>query len=102
MQVLRYTALGLGVFYGFSHQRSINSTHKASLAQKEYEHKQKLIDQAKAEWAKKSAPVDTSAKASGGTSTSGNAGLSLPSGFRTVFSFEQPSKLVATSMLTLS
>lgn len=64
-QVLRYTFLGLGVFYGFTHQRSITASQKAAAAQKEYDHKQKLIDQAKAEWAKKNAPVETKAASSG-------------------------------------
>ncbi|TLS27796.1 hypothetical protein PpBr36_00376 [Pyricularia pennisetigena] len=50
--VLRYTALGLGVFYGFTHQRKINADHKAAAARHEYEHKQKLIQQAKAEYAR--------------------------------------------------
>ncbi|KAH7359209.1 ATP synthase E chain-domain-containing protein [Plectosphaerella cucumerina] len=57
VNVLRYTFLGLGVFYGFTHQRTITASHKAAAAQKEYDHKQKLIDQAKAEWAKKNAPA---------------------------------------------
>lgn len=55
--MLRYTALGLGIFYGFTHQRSITSSQKAAAAQKEYERKEKLIEQAKAEFAKKNSPV---------------------------------------------
>ncbi|KAF3344812.1 ATP synthase subunit e like protein [Verticillium longisporum] len=57
VNVLRYTALGLGIFYGFSHQRSITASQKAAAAQKEYDHKQQLINQAKAEYAKKNSPV---------------------------------------------
>ncbi|TDZ22343.1 ATP synthase subunit e [Colletotrichum sidae] len=57
VNVLRYTALGLGIFYGFTHQRSITSSQKAAAAAKEYERKEKLIEQAKAEFAKKNAPV---------------------------------------------
>ncbi|KAK1449850.1 ATP synthase subunit E [Colletotrichum melonis] len=65
VNVLRYTALGLGVFYGFTHQRTITASQKAAAATKEYERKQKLIDQAKAEFAKKSQPV-TAATADAG------------------------------------
>jgi F-type H+-transporting ATP synthase subunit e len=69
-QVLRYSALGLGVFYGFYHQRTINSSQKAAAAQREYEHKQKLINQAKEAYAKtKAAP----------SATAGKEGVSLPS-----------------------
>ncbi|KAL0936488.1 mitochondrial f0 subunit e [Colletotrichum truncatum] len=57
VNVLRYTALGLGIFYGFTHQRSITASQKAAAAQKEYERKEKLIEQAKAEFAKKNSPV---------------------------------------------
>ncbi|KAL8420159.1 hypothetical protein RB594_003077 [Gaeumannomyces avenae] len=62
--VLRYTALGLGVLYGFSHQRKITSTQKTAAARHEYEHKQHLIEQAKAEFAKKSSPAAAAASSS--------------------------------------
>ncbi|KAK0657281.1 ATP synthase E chain-domain-containing protein [Cercophora newfieldiana] len=55
--VLRYSALCLGVFYGFYHQRSITQASRAAATQREYEHKQKLIDQAKAEYAKSKQPA---------------------------------------------
>lgn len=64
--MLRYTALGLGVFYGFTHQRTITASQKAAAATKEYERKQKLIDQAKAEFAKKNQPVTAAAADAGG------------------------------------
>ncbi|KAK1451139.1 ATP synthase subunit E [Colletotrichum cuscutae] len=67
VNVLRYTALGLGVFYGFTHQRTITASQKAAAATKEYERKQKLIDQAKAEFAKKSQPVTAAAADAGAT-----------------------------------
>ena len=57
MQVLRYSALLFGVFYGFTHQRSITATQKTAATKREWDHKQHLIDQAKAEYAKKKAPV---------------------------------------------
>jgi len=67
VNVLRYTALGLGVFYGFTHQRSINQAQKAAAAQKEYEHKQALIEKAKEAYAKSKQPAAaSSASKSGG------------------------------------
>ena len=60
MQVLRWSALAVGVFYGFSHQRTITASQKAQHEQHEFNKKQKLIDQAKAEYAKKHAPATTS------------------------------------------
>ncbi|OAA42660.1 ATPase, F0 complex, subunit E, mitochondrial [Metarhizium rileyi] len=53
VNVLRWSALAVGVFYGFSHQRTITTTQRAEHAKHEWEGKQKLIDQAKAEYAKK-------------------------------------------------
>ncbi|KOS18705.1 ATP synthase subunit e [Escovopsis weberi] len=60
LQVLRWSALALGGLYGFSHQRNITATQKAEQAKHEYEHKQKLIDQAKAEYQKKQNPAAAS------------------------------------------
>ncbi|KAL2756893.1 hypothetical protein ACRALDRAFT_1062564 [Sodiomyces alcalophilus JCM 7366] len=65
VNVLRYTALAVGVFYGFTHQRTITANQRAAEEKKEYEHKLRLINQAKAEWAKKNAPVETAKPASG-------------------------------------
>ncbi|KAI3331901.1 ATP synthase E chain-domain-containing protein [Xylariaceae sp. AK1471] len=56
INVLRYSALALGVFYGFTHQRSITTSQRAIAAKKDYEHKQHLIDQAKAEYSKSKNP----------------------------------------------
>ncbi|EPE08914.1 atp synthase subunit e [Ophiostoma piceae UAMH 11346] len=61
VNVLRYSALGLGVFYGFTHQRSITSTEKAAAAKREYEHKESLIAKAKAEYSKLKNPASASA-----------------------------------------
>ncbi|KAJ9134039.1 hypothetical protein NKR23_g10438 [Pleurostoma richardsiae] len=63
--VLRYSFLGLGILYGFSHQRSINAEQRAAAARREYEHKQHLIDQAKAEFAKSKQPASAAATTSG-------------------------------------
>jgi len=60
LQVLRWSALAVGVFYGFSHQRTITTTQRAAHEQHEYEQKQKLIDQAKAEFAKQKNPQPAS------------------------------------------
>ncbi|KJZ78423.1 hypothetical protein HIM_02461 [Hirsutella minnesotensis 3608] len=60
VNVLRWSALAVGVFYGFSHQRTIRSTQKAEHEKHEYEQKQKLIDQAKAEFAKQKKPQPAS------------------------------------------
>ncbi|KAK3394504.1 ATP synthase E chain-domain-containing protein [Podospora didyma] len=77
LQVLRYTVLGLGIFYGFSHQRAINAANKAAHQKHEYEHKQQLINKAKAEYAKTKGPAAPAATA---TQTSGglNQDLSDP------------------------
>ncbi|ORY05060.1 ATP synthase E chain-domain-containing protein [Clohesyomyces aquaticus] len=60
VNVLRWSALGFGVFYGFYHQLSISSRDKLAATKREYEHKQSLITQAKAEWAKQHAPATQS------------------------------------------
>ncbi|CAK7243121.1 MAG: F1F0 ATP synthase subunit e, mitochondrial [Sporothrix thermara] len=65
VNVLRYSALGLGLFYGFYHQLKITSSEKAAAAKREYEHKQSLINQAKAEYSKLKNPAPAAASASG-------------------------------------
>lgn len=59
-QVLRWSALAVGVFYGFSHQRGITATQRAQHEEHEYSKKQKLIDQAKLEYAKQKNPAPAS------------------------------------------
>ncbi|KEY72538.1 hypothetical protein S40285_08163 [Stachybotrys chlorohalonatus IBT 40285] len=59
--VLRWSALGVGIFYGFTHQRSITASQKAEHARREYEHKQELINKAKAEYAKLKNPAPAAA-----------------------------------------
>ena len=56
LQVLRYSALVAGLFYGVYHQSSLNSQTRHAEATREYERKANLIEQAKAEWKKKTAP----------------------------------------------
>jgi hypothetical protein len=65
-QVLRYSALLFGVFYGFSHQRSIYANDKAAHAEHEYKHKEALIQKAKAEFAKKNLPPQSKTADGGG------------------------------------
>ncbi|CAH0016183.1 unnamed protein product [Clonostachys rhizophaga] len=60
VNVLRWSALAVGVFYGFSHQRSITAAQRAQHDQHEYQEKQKKIDQAKAEYAKQKNPAPAS------------------------------------------
>jgi F-type H+-transporting ATP synthase subunit e len=51
-QVLRWSALGTGVFYGAYHQLSLSARDKMTAQKKEWEHKESLIRQAKQEWAR--------------------------------------------------
>ena len=57
VNVLRYSALCFGVIYGFYHQRKITSSQRTAAAQREYEHKEKLIAEAKKAYAKSKQPV---------------------------------------------
>ncbi|KAF2133007.1 hypothetical protein P153DRAFT_309920 [Dothidotthia symphoricarpi CBS 119687] len=52
VNVLRWSALGFGVFYGAYHQMSISAREKLQAETKKYDNHQSLISQAKAEWAK--------------------------------------------------
>ena len=58
--MLRWGAMVTGVFYGFSHQTAITSRDKAAHAQHEWDSKAKLIDQAKAEYQRKTQPQSKS------------------------------------------
>ena len=67
LQVLRWSALVAGIFYGFSHQRTITANNAAAHEKAAYNHKADLITKAKAEWAKKNLPPQS--KTSSGDST---------------------------------
>ena len=67
-KVLRYSALLFGIFYGFSHQRSITASNKASHVEHEYKHKESLIEKAKLEWKKKNLPPEARSASGGGQS----------------------------------
>ncbi|KAI5294979.1 hypothetical protein KEM52_002682 [Ascosphaera acerosa] len=51
-QVLRWSALGAGLIYGFTHQCSLDSQAKQTRAAREYAHKEALIEQARSEYRK--------------------------------------------------
>jgi F-type H+-transporting ATP synthase subunit e len=61
-QVLRYSALAAGVFYGLYHQASLSASAKFAAINREYEHKQSLIEKAKAEYSKKNMPANKKAE----------------------------------------
>jgi len=65
VNVLRYSALFAGVLYGLYHQSSINAQTKSAQVAREYDRKASLIDQAKAEWTKKSSPSERKIERSG-------------------------------------
>lgn len=54
--VLRYSALGVGVFYGAYHRYSLESSFAKQQAAKQWKHEEKLIAQAKAEYQKLTNP----------------------------------------------
>ena len=66
LKVLRYSALLFGIFYGFQHQRSLDSAAAQSHKAHEYQKKTDLIEKAKLEWKKKSMPAQS--KTEGGDS----------------------------------
>ncbi|KAG4432708.1 hypothetical protein IFR05_011808 [Cadophora sp. M221] len=65
VNVLRYSALGAGIFYGFYHQAKLSSASKLAAINREYERKESLINQAKAEFSKKNAPAKPSTGSGG-------------------------------------
>ncbi|KAJ5092171.1 hypothetical protein NUU61_007041 [Penicillium alfredii] len=65
VNVLRYSALVAGLFYGVFHQSSLNSQTKRTEIEHEYARKERLIEQAKAEWKKKTTPQEPKTQTSG-------------------------------------
>lgn len=55
-QVLRWSALGLGAIYGLTRQMSFNQEAKVNAEKRAYEHKQELINKARAEFEAKQNP----------------------------------------------
>jgi F-type H+-transporting ATP synthase subunit e len=78
IQVLRYSALVAGLVYGVWHQSSLNSQAKRAEIDREYKHKESLIEQAKAEWKRKTAPPQQ--KTNGGRTSTELASYLLPGG----------------------
>ncbi|KAI9657700.1 MAG: hypothetical protein M1821_002876 [Bathelium mastoideum] len=70
VNVLRYSALVFGVFYGFTHQRSITSREKKDAVNREWQRKTDLIAQAKAEYTKQHTPVESKTLSGGGSLSS--------------------------------
>ena len=68
-QVIRYSALAFGVFYGFSHQASLATQEKMAAVKHDYEKKESLIQKAKAEYTKKTMPPEKKTAGGGGKST---------------------------------
>ena len=62
VQVLRYSALGLGVFYGITHQRSLTAQQRKAASEREWANKEKLIQKAKAEYARSKQPASSKSK----------------------------------------
>ncbi|CAG8034990.1 unnamed protein product [Penicillium salamii] len=56
VNVFRYSALVAGLVYGVYHQSSLNSITKRAEIEHEYTRKERLIEQAKAEYKKKTQP----------------------------------------------
>lgn len=56
--VFRYSLLGAGVLYGFVHRYSLESAEVAQQKAAQWKKEEKLIRQAKAEWAKKNPPKE--------------------------------------------
>jgi len=62
VNVLRYSALFIGVFYGFFHQSTLTAQSRVAKIDREYERKENLIAQAKAAWSQKAlSPEKTAA-----------------------------------------
>ena len=53
MQVVRYTALLGGVFYGIVHRRSLQKAHDAEVKHHAIHEREHLIEEAKEAWKKK-------------------------------------------------
>lgn len=56
VNVLRWSALGLGLFYGVYHQAKISSKDKTDAINREYQRKEDMIKKAKEEYHKKISP----------------------------------------------
>ena len=66
--VVRYSLLGAGVVYGFAHRQSLQLSHEQQQKVAQWKKEEKLIKQAKAEYAKLNPPQEKA-------STSGSASI---------------------------
>jgi len=76
VKVLRWSALALGLAYGFSRQSSITARDKLAAAQAEYDRKAHLISQAKYEWQRQHPPPQS--QQSGGDNSTLISSISYP------------------------
>jgi len=74
VNVIRFSALGLGVFYGFTHQRKITNADKVAAAKKDWQTKEKIIADAKAEFKRKNDPSSAKSEGKGFDFTSSSSG----------------------------
>ena len=65
-QVLRYSALITGVFYGLYHQAALSAQSKINQIDHEYQEQSSLIQKAKAEYTKKTMPESSKTAGGGG------------------------------------
>ena len=65
-QVLRYSALITGVFYGLYHQAALSAQSKLNQIDRDYQQQSSLIQKAKAEYTKKTMPENSKTAGSGG------------------------------------
>ena len=72
MQVVRYTALLSGIFYGISHRRTLQKAHDEEVKHHAIHEREHLIAQAKEAWKKKQ---EESSKSDGGESLRTPLGL---------------------------
>ena len=68
-KVLRWTALGAGLVWGFQKQSTITARDKAAEEKAEYDRKARLISQAKQEWQRRHAPPPSASPAASSSSS---------------------------------
>ncbi|KAL0073904.1 ATP synthase subunit E ATP21 [Phycomyces blakesleeanus] len=56
VNVGRWSALAFGIAYGFARNASLQKQEKQKEAQREYKHKEELIEKARAEYARRTNP----------------------------------------------
>jgi len=61
VNVLRWSALGVGVLYGAYHQRTLRQQQRAGEQQRAYAREESLIVRAKAEYVQKTLPLEKKA-----------------------------------------